>query len=60
MRDDKRKGYYLETWGGGRYTSCAWYPTRAEAEEERKRRMATNSWAGRPPIVVPVSAYRPA
>ena len=38
------KGYYVMTYGGGRYTSVAWFPTKAEAE----RCASQLSWSGLP------------
>lgn len=46
-------GYYVETWGGDRYSSVAWYLTWGEAEAERKRRFDLGVWAGKPPKVTP-------
>ena len=44
-------GYYVMTWGGGRYTSVGWYGTKAEAEAEVKRLKDRGAWSGRPPKV---------
>jgi len=53
MKNDSR-GFYVMTFGGGRYTSIAWYPNRAEAEAEAARRRHSGLWSGKPPIVEPV------
>lgn len=44
-------GYYVETFGGGRYTSIAWYPTLAEAEKEVARILMIGAWSGMPPRI---------
>lgn len=44
-------GFYVMKWGGGRYTSVAWYATREEAEREVARIEMTGAWSGRPPKV---------
>ena len=46
-------GYYVMTWGGGRWTSVAWYAKREEATAEVERRIKNGSWAGEPPRVEP-------
>lgn len=52
---DKRSvdGYYVCTWGGDTYTSVAWYKTRAEAEEDIRKRMLAGRWSGMRPIIEP-------
>lgn len=45
------KGFYVETYGGGRYTSVAWYARREDAENEKNRRIMVGSWSGMPPRV---------
>lgn len=46
-------GFFLETWGGGRYTVIAFYPTWEAADKERERRFKAGLWKGKPPRVVP-------
>lgn len=45
------KGFYVMSWGGGRYTSVAWYARREDADAEVKRRLVSGSWSGKPPRV---------
>ena len=45
-------GYEVQTYGGERYTTVAWYPTPEAAIAERNRRLASNTWQGMPPRVV--------
>lgn len=45
-------GYYVATWGGGVYTSVAWYATRPEAERHVASLKARGLWSGKPPKVV--------
>jgi hypothetical protein len=47
----KRIGYFVETYGGGRYGSVAFYGNRAEAEAEVARIMMLGAWSGMPPRV---------
>lgn len=44
-------GYYVMTFGGGRYTSVAWFLRREEAEAERDRILRVGAWHGMPPKV---------
>lgn len=44
-------GCYVMTYGGGRYTSVAWYATREEAQSHVDRLKAAGSWSGKPPKV---------
>lgn len=46
-----KEGFYVETWGGGRYTSIAWYIDRLEAEKHVARLKMLGMWAGMPPRV---------
>jgi len=52
-------GYYVETWGGGRYTSIAWFKEREEAERMVAWRMQAGLWSGMPPRVTPDDAKEP-
>ena len=45
------KGYYVMTFGGGRYGSIAWYPTKEQAEKEVARIKMTGAWSGMPPKI---------
>lgn len=46
------RGYFIETYGGNRYTSIAWYKTLEEAEKERKRIVMIGAWSGMPPRIL--------
>jgi hypothetical protein len=48
---NKDTGYCVETFGGGRYTSVAWFKTRAEAENLVSKIKAAGQWSGAPPRV---------
>ncbi len=48
---------YAMKYGGGRYTSVAWYPTHAEAQAECDRIKRAGSWSGMPPKVEPDSPH---
>ncbi len=52
---DRRRvdGYYVCTWGGDRYTSVAWFKTRAEAEKDIEQRILAGAWRGMRPIIEP-------
>lgn len=49
-------GFNVETYGGDRYTSVAWWPTEAEADAHCAKIKASGRWAGMPPRVVPGSS----
>ena len=53
MAASKGGGYHVMTYGGDRYTSIAWYPTRAEAEDHVQHLLDTGGWRGMPPRVEP-------
>lgn len=53
IAEDHGKGFYVETFGGGRYTSVAWYPTKPEAEEHLKKLKDSGRWSGKPPRITP-------
>ena len=42
---------YVMTYGGGRYTSVAWFKTETEAQKECDRIKRVGSWSGMPPKV---------
>lgn len=42
---------YVMTYGGGRYTSVAWFKTQAEAQKECERIKRVGAWSGMPPKV---------
>lgn len=46
-------GFYVMTYGGGRYTSVAWYPTREGAQEHVDQLIRNGQWRGMPPKVDP-------
>ena len=46
-------GYYVETYGGGRYTSIAWFNHKDAAEKEVRRILRVGAWSGMPPRVTP-------
>jgi len=47
----RNSGYCVMKWGGGRYTSVAWYLRRDEAEAEVARILRAGAWSGMPPKV---------
>lgn len=47
------RGFELQTFGGGRYTTVAWYPNQADADKERERLFVCSFWRDYPPRVVP-------
>jgi len=49
----RQEGFYVMTYGGGRYTSVAWFPTREEAQAEVDRIKMRGAWSGMPPKVEP-------
>lgn len=44
-------GYYVLKYGGGRYTSVAWYPLKTQAEAEARRIKLLGAWSGMPPKI---------
>ena len=44
-------GYYVMTFGGGRYTSIAWYAKKIDAEKELARILTRGAWSGIPPKI---------
>ena len=46
-------GFYVCTYGGGRYTSVSWYKQRSDAEKEVKRLRDCGAWQGMPPVIEP-------
>lgn len=50
-----KHGFYVMTWGGGRYTSVSWHSTREEADREVARLILVGSWRGMPPKVEEVT-----
>jgi hypothetical protein len=44
-------GYYLETYGGGRYTAIGWTADQAEAEEWLRAVRGRGAWSGMPPRI---------
>lgn len=46
-------GYYVMSWGGGKYGVIAWFKSKTCAEKEVKRLMQRGSWSGKPPKVEP-------
>jgi len=44
-------GYHVESWGGDRFTSVAWFRRLHEAEAELARLVLRGHWAGRPPRI---------
>lgn len=47
----KTMGWYVETWGGERYTSIGYYARREDAEAECQRICRVGAWRGMPPRV---------
>lgn len=45
------EGYYVMKWGGGRYTSVAWYATKVEAQKEVDHIKMVGAWRGMPPKI---------
>lgn len=48
-------GYHVMTYGGGRYTAIAWYPSRGEADRHVQQIRDSGGWRGMPPKVEPSS-----
>ena len=46
-------GYYVLTFGGGVYTSIAWFKYKIQAEKERDRIISSGGWSGMPPKIEP-------
>ena len=44
-------GYYVETWGAGRYGSVAWYATHSEAQAHVDRLLMLGYWQGMKPRI---------
>ena len=51
MKKNTGEGYYVMKYGGGRYTSVAWYPTKAEAQKEVDHIMMIGAWSGKEPKI---------
>lgn len=49
-------GFFVMTYGGGCYTSIAWYGTREAADSELARILARGAWSGMRPFVEPCLA----
>ena len=49
-------GYYLMTWGGGRYTSIMWDTNLSSLEKELARLLDAGLWSGKPPYI---EGYKP-
>ena len=47
----KSNGYYVMTYGGGRYTSVAWYADEGAAQAEVDRIKTKGAWSGMPPRI---------
>lgn len=47
------KGWHVEKYGGGRYTSVAWYAKAADANEHVTKLRLSGQWSGMPPRVTP-------
>lgn len=50
-KNSANEGYYVMKWGGGRYTSVAWFPTKADAQREVDRIKMVGAWSGMPPKI---------
>lgn len=44
-------GYYVMTFGGGCYTSIAWYDNEVKAQGHVDRLKANGQWSGMPPKI---------
>ena len=51
IENDDGGGYHVETYGGGKYTSIAWFADSASAYRERLRMISAGAWFGMPPRV---------
>lgn len=47
-----RDGFYVEKYGGGRFTSVAWFSNYDDAAKEQRRLLDAGAWSGRPPRIV--------
>lgn len=50
-------GYYVETYGGGRFTSIAWCATYDQALKEVERIRMVGAWSGMPPKITPCKKW---
>lgn len=46
-------GWFVMKFGGGRYTSVAWFAQKENAENEVKRIVTVGCWSGMPPKIEP-------
>ena len=51
MEQQKNNGYFVMTFGAGKYQSVAWYKDKIAAQLEVKRRLLMGSWSGMPPKI---------
>lgn len=52
-KSDDKNGYHVETYGGGKHTSIAWYKDKGSAEKHVKKIKDSGGWRGMPPRVTP-------
>lgn len=48
-------GWYVETWGGDRYQSVAWFKDEKEAREYKNKMVY---WSGRPPKITKARGWK--
>lgn len=53
MTPEEKRGWHVETYGGGRFTSVAWYSRAAEANLHCTKLRMSGMWSGMPPRVTP-------
>lgn len=46
-------GFAVQTYGGGVYTTVAWFKLETEANKEQQRILTSGCWFGMKPRVVP-------
>jgi len=54
--DEIHGGFYVETWGGGRYNVVSYHATLKEAEKELACIIHSGRWSGMKPRIVPVES----
>lgn len=53
-------GYYVMTWGGGRYGVTAWYAEHYKAYQHAQQLLCSGQWSGLPPTIYPTFVPLPA
>lgn len=52
LLQSRKNGFHVETYGGGRYTSIAWFYKLEEARAEVNRIKMIGAWSGMPPRII--------